>query len=321
VSGWPGLEAAVERELAGPTGPLRRAVRRLGRTFPPGVYIFGYHSVVDRVEHEQWELDYHRVATWLDDFEAQLELLCRSMTPIALAEAEAELAGGAPERAVFTVTFDDAYANIARGAADACERLGLRPTVFASADFVAGRAIYHRVLLSVLAARELVSEELLVEAKDSYVAGETEAAAAEAWRTLAPDEAPPRAHLSFDDLRALVARGWTVGNHGRSHATLVGLDEAGLDLELLENQAELEREGLEPLPWIAYPNGAAQHVGPHVREWLAQHPGLRGLFGAGGVNLVPTTDEWLRIPVGDGTAAQLGRWIRANVEATRRSLP
>jgi peptidoglycan/xylan/chitin deacetylase (PgdA/CDA1 family) len=282
------------------------------------VYVLGYHSVPARGRHEPWEAEYERVLTWADDFERHLELLLERMTPLTLAEAEAELAAG-PDRASFVLTFDDAYANLAGAAADACERHGLRPTVFVSADFCAGRRVYHRVLLSSLVARGLVEAERLAEAKDRYVAGETEAEVEAGWRRLLPDEPPPRAHLTFEQLRGLAARGWTVGNHGRSHATLAALDDATLDAELLENEAELRAAGLEPLPWIAYPNGAAHHVGANVKAWLERHQGYRGVFGAGGVNLVPTRDEWLRIPVGDWDARQLEQRLHAHAEATRRA--
>jgi peptidoglycan/xylan/chitin deacetylase (PgdA/CDA1 family) len=310
VVSWPALERAVERELAAPEPLARRLRRRLPRRLPEGVYVLGYHSVPSHGAHEPWEEAYDRVLTWADDFERHLELLRSLMEPITLAEAES--AHG------FVVTFDDGYANVAGAAADACERLGIRPTVFVSADFCAGRAVYHRVLLSTLVARGLVPAARLAETKDGYVPGRTEAEVEALWQELCPGEPPPRAHLDFPQLRELAARGWTVGNHGRSHATLAAVDD--LDAELSGNEAELRAAGLDPLPWIAYPNGAARHVGPNVKAWMDAHPEQRGLFGAGGVNLRPSRDEWLRIPVGDWDARQLELRLHAHADATRRAL-
>src|SRR5207249_2452830 len=117
--------------------------------------------------------------------------------------------------------------------------------------------------------------------------------------------------------RRLVDRGWTVGNHTLSHRPLHALRPSEVDRQLAENQAELEREGLRPLRWIAYPGGGAGDVGPDVERWLRRNPEFQAAFAAGGVNFAPARTEWLRMGVAAQRAAQLSRLVWRNVEATR----
>jgi peptidoglycan/xylan/chitin deacetylase (PgdA/CDA1 family) len=330
--GWPALAAAVERDLAQPSRPWPKLARRLPRRYPAGVYVLVYHSVPDRRRHAPWEAGYSRVRTWLDDFERQLQALTHRLRPLSLAQAAERLAAGTIEDPVLVVTFDDGYANLADGAADVCARLGISPTVFVSADFASGRTVYHRVLVAELEgaghgrrAAELLGEgfrpdDLLGQLRARYVAGETEETVAAAWRECLGETPWPRAHLGFEELRGLVARGWTVGNHTLSHARLGGLGDAELDRELADNAAELEREHLRPLPWIAVPGGGTGEVGPAVADWLERHPEVNSLFACGGVNLRATRTEWLRIPVSDQPPGRLARLVWRHVEATRRAL-
>jgi len=337
VDDWPRLERAVERELAA-SSPLRtRLARRLPRGYPSGLYVLAYHSVPDPARHEPWEAHYARVRTWLPDFERQLRLLTRRLEPLRLADAAERLVSGTLEGPALAVTFDDGYANLAGGAADLCEALGLAPTVFVSGDFAGGRSVYHRLLLAVLegeghgerVARILgervggvpfAAADLLRQTRERADAGATAAAVLDAWRECTGDERLPRAHLSFEQLRALVARGWSVGNHTLSHVRLDLLEPDELERQISGNQVELEREGLAPLPWLAYPTGGAGDVGPAVERWLEGNPRFQGIFGVGGVNLAPSRTEWLRIAVAGEDARRIGRLVWRHVEATRRAL-
>jgi hypothetical protein len=160
------------------------------------------------------------------------------------------------------------------------------------------------------------SDDLLSQTKNRYSPGLTEAAVLEVWRETHGDELPS-AHLDFAELSALVKGGWTVANHTRSHPTLAALPPERLDDEILGNQLELEAAGLEPLLWLAYPNGASWHLSADVGTWLDAHPELMGAHANGGVNLEPSRTEWLRIPIGDEPVSTL-RWrLREAVEATR----
>lgn len=329
---WPRVQAELEAMSSGRRGSrTARRLRALVRTpLPPGVYILVYHSVVDPERAEPWERAYERVATSADAFGQHVAFLAARAEPLPLERAPALLAAGPPTRAYYSLTFDDGYANLVGAAAEVCAQHGVEPTAFVGAGFAAGRVVYHRVLLAqLLAAGEAASvaaalnrhvgdepfdaADLVSQTKDRYAAGRTEAALLDAWG----DRQLPRAHLGFEDLRELRRRGWRIGNHTLTHATLRGLDAARLDSEILGNQKELERERLEPLTWLAYPNGTAASVGPSVGAWLAAHEGWHGAHGNGGVNLALRRDEWLRIPVGELDVRELELLLRTEAARTR----
>jgi peptidoglycan/xylan/chitin deacetylase (PgdA/CDA1 family) len=325
---WPGLHRALETVRGMPV-PSPRI-----RGLPPGVYVFCYHSVVDPSRAEPWETGYGRVATRARNFARHMEYLSAHMTPISLADAPARLAGGPADRPYFAVTFDDGYRNLLRNAEPVCRGLGIRPTVFANAAFASREAVYHRVLLAVLAAEghagaaaavfdrtfrtgDFTAQNLLRLSKERYRHGTTERATLEAWRTAHGDAPHPRAHLSFEELARLRDGGWFVGNHTRTHPSLSRVEGPALRDEIAGNHRALRDHGLDPLPWLAYPNGRACDVETSgILRWIREAPDRMGAFAAGGVNVFPSRAEWMRIPVGDLDLSGLQRTIRRNLELT-----
>ncbi len=283
--------------------------------------MLAYHEVVG-ADRADWQRAYSRVTTSAANFRAGLERLLRKLEPARLEELPALLAGGPPTPPRLVVTFDDGYAGLAREAADVCAELGLQPTLFVNAEFASGRSVYYRVLLALLEregrageAAAILNERL---GTDSFTA-ENLASATKDWPApqdlvepalIALEGPAPRVHLDYDDLRGLVARGWTIANHTRTHRPLVFVAPDELDDEILGNERELRDAGLEPLPWLAYPNGRAKDVSAAVADWLARHPQFHGVFAAGGVNLRATRTEWLRIPVLDEDPDALERLLR-----------
>ena len=114
--------------------------RRAGRALAGAIRRRSPHGVV---------LLYHRVAgprrdpQWLDvspkHFDAQLDVIVRSATPLTLDEFESRRrAGRLPRRAV-AVTFDDGYADNLHAAAPALARHGIAATVFITAGMIGSR--------------------------------------------------------------------------------------------------------------------------------------------------------------------------------------
>jgi peptidoglycan/xylan/chitin deacetylase (PgdA/CDA1 family) len=118
------------------------------------------------------------------------------------------------------VTFDDAYTDVL-AAIPVLERLRLHATVFAATSFADdGRP---------LAVPELADEAAAL---------------------------PERlATMTWDDLRALVERGFDVGSHTVSHPHLPQLSDAELDRELGDSRARMEDELRRPCRLLAYPYG------------------------------------------------------------------
>jgi peptidoglycan/xylan/chitin deacetylase (PgdA/CDA1 family) len=72
---------------------------------------------------------------------------------------------------------------------------------------------------------------------------------------LAGDDPEQLATMSWDELRAHVARGVAIGSHGVSHAHLTRLSDDELRRELTESKEAIEAELGRPCPEFAYPYG------------------------------------------------------------------
>jgi peptidoglycan/xylan/chitin deacetylase (PgdA/CDA1 family) len=129
-----------------------------------------------------------------------------------------ELASGRRRR--LHVTFDDAYRDVL-DAVPVLERLRIPATIFACTGFADE-------------GRPLAVPELAAEAQAR------------------PDRL---ATMDWDELRALVERGFTVGSHTISHPHLPQLGDAELDRELRESRARIEDELGRACRLLAYPYG------------------------------------------------------------------
>ena len=321
------VEAVADLRLrhAGTSFPVQRALDRMPRgrgirgrvapgRIPPGVYVLLYHSIVDPARAEPWERSFAQVSTPLPRFREHVAYFASRFTPTRLDDAFEILRNGPADKAYFALTFDDGYTNLLSNAMPVCSEYGVQPTVFASAAFAAQEAVHYRLLLAELIRRGhgpgaaailgLDADALWAESKNAYRAGATEAAVEDAWNSLV-GEAFPRAHLSFDELGELAEAGWSVGNHTLRHVPLVDLGVDELERQLLENERLLAAAGLEPVPWISYPFGRTTHVDGTLDAFLDRNPETFGIFAAGGVNLIPSRKEWLRLSV-EGDVAVSG---------------
>ena len=120
------------------------------------------------------------------------------------------------------VTFDDGYASLEDAAVPILAELGMPGTVFVPTAFVGS--------------------------PDPM-----------AWPGIEEWLETPHRHeldpLDWDGVGRLVAAGWEVGSHSRTHPRLTQLDDATLAAELSESRAELERRLGGPCRSIAYPYG------------------------------------------------------------------
>jgi peptidoglycan/xylan/chitin deacetylase (PgdA/CDA1 family) len=126
------------------------------------------------------------------------------------------------------VTFDDAFASVAN-AVPVLERLGVRATVFVCSGYPDD-------------GRPLDLPELETEVAEH------------------PDDLRT---ATWDDLRALAAKGIEIGAHSVSHAHLCGLSDDQFAKELRESKERIEAELERPCPFLAYPYG--EHDG-RVRD-------------------------------------------------------
>lgn len=343
---WPRLERAIEQAT---TDTRRGRWRRLARwpariatpingpePFAPGIYVFAFHSVIDPAHAEPWERAYAKVAITVDAFRRTLDFLARRFEPLALTEALA-LEGRIADRPYAVVTFDDGYTNTLTQAAPIAAACGFQPALFVNGAFAEGR-VYYRVLVSLLTtqghAHELREElrsrvpsvnwssdaaSLFDQTKDAYVRGAIEQASDAAFRRVFGDPADLRVHVTPEQVRALMDRGWEIANHTFAHDVLSDLPAEAVADTLERNERYWVSRGVPLLPCVAYPNGAAKHVGNEVMEYLDHRRDLHGMFCTGGVNYRAQRTEWLRMPVSTSFAAALPHAIADEVVRTREA--
>jgi peptidoglycan/xylan/chitin deacetylase (PgdA/CDA1 family) len=306
-AGWPTLQKAVERAAARPPR-LRRVWQRVWRgsdaELPPGLYVLAFHSVVDPSRCEPWEAAYGKVAIPADAFDRLLGFAADRFVPLRLSEALA-LAGQPLDRRYVVVTFDDGYTNNLTIAAPAARKYGLHPAVFVNGAFAEGR-VYYRVLAALLTASgggaALAAElrrripmiawstdgpTLFDQTKNHYVRGEVESAVDDVYRRLHGDPAGLRVHLTAREALALAEFGWEFGNHTYAHDVLSGLSQEQVAETIEQNERYWAAAGLPLVPCVAFPNGAARHVGASTHAYLRSRPELHGMFCNGGDELPP----------------------------------
>ena len=159
---------------------------------------------------------------------------------------------------------------------------------------------------------------LFNQTKDIYVPGKIESAVIKAYsRTIAPVSALG-CHLDTARLQLLRKQGWQFGNHTWDHKTLSALDDVTDGIE--SNAKFLRDSDLDPIDWLSYPNGLARHVNTQTKSWLDQHPEIQGLFAGGGVNLIASRTQWLRISVGNENRAAFKQIIAHNLAGTKATM-
>ena len=164
-----------------------------------------------------------------------------------------------PAARTLAVTFDDGFDSVRTHAAPLLDELGLPATVFVPTDWP-GRAMRWPGL---------------EHWADTPFADELQA-------------------MSWDELRALSARGWEIGAHTCSHPHLSQLDGTAVEQELSEGRATCERQIGRPCGSVAYPFGDATQRILAAAEAAGYEAGA-GLFQR--ALAAPDRLEWPRVGV------------------------
>jgi peptidoglycan/xylan/chitin deacetylase (PgdA/CDA1 family) len=175
------------------------------------VIVLCYHAVSPR-----WDADLSVTPETLDRQVGHL--LKRGWRATTFTDA----ALGAARGPSLAITFDDAFASVARFAVPILARHGVPATVFAPTDFMDGGA------------------QLAWPGTDH-------------WR--ASPFADELTAMDWDGLRALAAAGWEIGSHTCTHPRLTSLDDAALARELTASRERCAQELGRPCRSIAYPYG------------------------------------------------------------------
>ena len=184
-----------------------------------------------------------------------------------------------PHRRTLAVTFDDGFLSVLERAGPILARLGLVATVFVPTAFMGRR------------------QPLAWNGTERWAG------------TRFADELQG---MDWDDLGSLVASGWEVGSHSRTHPRLTRLDQDALSAELLESRLECDRRLGAPCTAIAYPYG-------DVDGRVADAAGEAGYAAAARLSssLIPRGPlQWPRIGIYHGDARSRFR-LKANAAIRR----
>lgn len=288
------------------------------------MYIVNYHNVVARPLDA---LDRRSLRIPLDQFRREMRHLRDRFHPVAL-EALLDMArqGRVDARAV-AITFDDGYLGVSRYGWPAMQELGLRAAMFVvSETLAADPAVLRRddelemafrlttipvlrvssfgypdqplttpdermrAMKAVKGVLKSLSDGLRQRSHQALL--ERLGVTPEDCRRAAGDE--KYRLVNVDDLSRLVAAGWTVGSHTRTHRTLSALGDADVRSELVESRRDLMRLLGVDVTLLAYPYGGPRHVG-RVAPRIAAESGYRYAMTAEPGTVGPRTD-WFLVP-------------------------
>jgi peptidoglycan/xylan/chitin deacetylase (PgdA/CDA1 family) len=180
-----------------------------------------------RVQDQAVVLCYHAVsddwpsplAVRPSDFRAQISgLLARGFEPVTFTE----LVCGEPDGKRLAITFDDGFKSVASRAGPILAELGAPATSFIPSALVPGAEPLHWNGI-------------------------------EQW--LDTSSEPELEPMSLDDIRGLLAAGWEIGAHSRTHPHLRELGDEALAAELRGSREDCERLLDRPCLSLAYPYG------------------------------------------------------------------
>lgn len=209
-------------------------------------------------------------------FRWQMQLLADYFRPLPLADAAQRLAGGdLPPRSV-CVTFDDGYRDNLDCALPVLEQFGIPVTVFVATGFLGDGMMFNDRVVEgtrVAPGPELDLTDLGLGCYPVRTVEERRAAIDQllpALKYLAEAERDRKARvvaeragyrpaeplmLDADGVRAMAARGVTIGAHTLSHPILAETPDAVAAEEISASKRVLEEMTGQPVTLFAYPNG------------------------------------------------------------------
>ncbi len=218
-----------------------------------------------------------------------------------------------PKRAL-AITFDDGYADNHRLGLPVLAGLGLSATVYIATGSVAGGAPFW---VGAVRALVLAAAGPVLELSDgSLVAldGDRAGAVKELTRRLVAVPAPARAELlavtaaragidlhallagtmlTWDEIRALHAAGWTIGAHTVTHSNVALVPIGEAEREILTSRDALAAAIGCPVQHFCYPNTGGQHryFSPDIADVLRRH-GFRSATTSRPGALRPDSDRF-----------------------------
>jgi peptidoglycan/xylan/chitin deacetylase (PgdA/CDA1 family) len=259
----------------------------------PRLVVLNYHGVASDEQCRDPRL-YGNVMG-ISEFSRQMEELARRFHPIGFSELQRWRAGAysLPPRAVL-VTFDDGYRNNLSYAMPVLERYGIPAIIHVSTGYIGQRRllwpdeVYLRVLSwperaipmptpckdlpypGEAAARANLANHIRESCKRLSVARLTEYLDALRKHELPDGSDELYGFLSWDDVRTLKERGFTIGGHTVEHFVLTQLTSTQLRREVVDCKQAIEQQLSGNCACFAYPNGGAADISRQVVQEVRQ---------------------------------------------------
>lgn len=279
-----------------------------------------FHRVVDASSSEAQPYLLRGSALTTDAFDRQLQHLTETFDIVSEEVATAYLRGHhALTRPSCWLTFDDGYRDNLTHAAPLLTARGLTATLFVTTGILQSpwllpvdrwyRALTHATRRQgTLADFDLPAWSFDLDRADDLlrlITGPEKRRFVEALPQRQEDllqhledallPTPPQdcdLYLTPAELHALKELGWSIGNHTRHHSLLPRLAPADVLLEVSVAASDLRAIGIEPNPWLAWPDGA---LDLSTSQLLRAHQDELALQGALSINpgvATPTHDRW-----------------------------
>ena len=216
--------------------PVSRAKRTVKRALMGTYLASGLPAARSRLQARRGRgrltvLNYHQVNDPANDFSTvstaafreQMEFLRRHYRVLSLKDAVRTMATTGMTDHIVAITFDDGYRDNATIAAPILKSLGLTATFFASVNMIGGLQPFPHDI---------------------------------------EQRRPPQEHMSWDDVRLLVAQGFDIGSHTLNHADLGVVSVEQADDELRNSRLRLESELNIPISLFAFPYGHKRNMRP-----------------------------------------------------------
>lgn len=235
------------------------------------------------------------------DFESRIAFLARCYSPVSLQQVIDSRSGGnrLPKRPLL-VTFDDAYASVARVAAPILKRYRVPAVFFVNSGFVDGASLgLDNIICFAINTEGLQTVRQAAVSVDSEpVSFENCAQAIQGFTSRLDQSAVQRfrsellsrlkrdpleearacgLHVTSAELRTLAGYGIEIGNHTAEHVWCRNLDESGRSDQLIRGQAELENITGRKVRSFSVPYGESRDLTPEVHKELTGN-GHEALF-------------------------------------------
>lgn len=227
---------------------------RLGRRIRGGrVVVLAYHNVVPDELGGSGDSSLHLP---LSTFRRHLDLICRDFQPLALQDLLESHGPATTGETAVVITFDDAYRGTLDLALPELTRRGLTATVFVAPSLLGDRTLWWDAMAESWARepepnlRSRILEEGRGRLEEAAQIGRRHGVHWQEMSELLRTSTESELH------DAIQRNECTVGSHTWSHASLVALDEEGVEEELARSRSWLqERFGTAYLDVLSYPYG------------------------------------------------------------------